>query len=559
MTLSTTDAKIVYTGNGTTGPFSFTFKIFASTDLVVEKYTIADGTITTMVVTTDYTVSGTFPGTGSITLVSSLSSSYKLIIRRSVPYTQTTDLQENDDLPADTIETMNDRGVALVQQVKEVTDRAVVLDSTNTEGITLPPLTGNGLKYVSVNSAEDGFEYSTPTTTTTSYDGTISAGLDASKPASPSVKDIYIATDTFRVYHCFSGGTWTTKLDYSNTVTFTGAALNFAKGSDIASATTTDIGAATGNFVDITGTTTITGLGTVQAGTHRWLKFSGVLTLTHNASSMILPGAANITTAAGDTALFVSLGSGNWRCLFYSKASGYPVISTGGGVLGSYKNLSVTRGSVTQVTVTADELVLEDTSNNKVTVRSVNETAAITSSGANGLDTGSEASNTWYYIWIIRKSSDGTTDSLLSTSSTSPTMPSGYDQKALVSAVHNDGSSNFIDFKQAGKRYNYVVWRTLTSGNIGTGSWVSVTTTNFVPSALSTYCYGSVNDGGSAGACANDNTVAVGTTGAPNKYCPPSNRDTRWEFDIITANTLYAIGDNANYFFRIHGFDINKL
>jgi hypothetical protein len=43
-------------------------------------------------------------------------------------------------------------------------------------------------------------------------------------------------------------------------------AVNMAKGTDIASATTTDIGAALGNYVQITGTTTITSLGTVYGG-----------------------------------------------------------------------------------------------------------------------------------------------------------------------------------------------------------------------------------------------------------------------------------------------------
>lgn len=85
------------------------------------------------------------------------------------------------------------------------------------------------------------------------------------------------------------------------------------------SATTTDIGATRANYVEVTGTTTITGLGTTTAGTRRIVRFTGALTLTHNATSLILPGAANITTVAGDVAEFVSLGSGNWVCVFYQK------------------------------------------------------------------------------------------------------------------------------------------------------------------------------------------------------------------------------------------------
>lgn len=96
------------------------------------------------------------------------------------------------------------------------------------------------------------------------------------------------------------------------------------KGADIASATTTDIGAVAGLMHDITGVTTITGLGTVSAGIWKVLKFEGVLTLTHNATSLILPGAANITTADGDVAIVMSEGSGNWRCLSYMSAASTP-------------------------------------------------------------------------------------------------------------------------------------------------------------------------------------------------------------------------------------------
>ncbi|TBN49187.1 hypothetical protein [Pseudomonas sp. BGI-2] len=90
----------------------------------------------------------------------------------------------------------------------------------------------------------------------------------------------------------------------------------------IASATLTDIGGATTNVIIISGTVTITGLGTAAAGVRRSVRFSGILVLTHNATSLVLPGAANITTAAGDCAEFRSLGSGNWVCTSFNAASG---------------------------------------------------------------------------------------------------------------------------------------------------------------------------------------------------------------------------------------------
>lgn len=99
------------------------------------------------------------------------------------------------------------------------------------------------------------------------------------------------------------------------------------KGADIASATTTDLGAVAGLMHDITGTTTITGFGTVAAGIWKIIKFEGALTLTHNATSLILPGGANITTADGDIAIMFSEGSGNWRCVSYVKASGAQLVA----------------------------------------------------------------------------------------------------------------------------------------------------------------------------------------------------------------------------------------
>jgi hypothetical protein len=125
----------------------------------------------------------------------------------------------------------------------------------------------------------------------------------------------------------------TTPLDIANL--FKGT-----KGADIASATTTDIGAATGILVHITGTTTITGLGTAAAGALRIVRFAGALTLTHNATALILPrGGGNIVTAANDCAIFESEGSGNWRCVDYQRANGQPLsnavtaISSSAGVL----------------------------------------------------------------------------------------------------------------------------------------------------------------------------------------------------------------------------------
>jgi hypothetical protein len=92
---------------------------------------------------------------------------------------------------------------------------------------------------------------------------------------------------------------------------------------NLASATTTDIGAQNSVFLNITGTTTITSFGTNYNGP-RYVRFDNALTLTHNATTLILPGATDITTAAGDSAIVVPSGSpaNGWRVAGYQKADG---------------------------------------------------------------------------------------------------------------------------------------------------------------------------------------------------------------------------------------------
>lgn len=95
----------------------------------------------------------------------------------------------------------------------------------------------------------------------------------------------------------------------------------------IASAGTTDLSTVGSQNVTVTGTTTITAFGTAPAGTFRRLVFSGILTLTHNATSLILPQGGNVVTAAGDSLEAVSLGSGNWRVTSYTRVGVSGLIS----------------------------------------------------------------------------------------------------------------------------------------------------------------------------------------------------------------------------------------
>lgn len=96
-------------------------------------------------------------------------------------------------------------------------------------------------------------------------------------------------------------------------------------GADKASAGTLNLDTATGDLVDVTGTTTITAI-TLTEGRWRTVRFTGILALTHG-SSLVLPTAADITTAVGDYAIFRGYAAGVVRCVGYFRANGTALAS----------------------------------------------------------------------------------------------------------------------------------------------------------------------------------------------------------------------------------------
>lgn len=100
------------------------------------------------------------------------------------------------------------------------------------------------------------------------------------------------------------------------------------------------------------------------------------------------------------------------------------------------------------------------------------------------LDTGSEAANTWYYVWLFKGTSGTGVVARLSTSNSSPTVPSGYSAKRMIGAVRNDNSSNFRQFRCQGagasKFYTYNT-EFLTLDGVSLSSRTAVTVTAEVP------------------------------------------------------------------------------
>lgn len=110
----------------------------------------------------------------------------------------------------------------------------------------------------------------------------------------------------------------------------------------LASATTTDIGGQNSQFVEVTGTTTITSFGSTYNGP-RYVRFTGALTLTHNATTLNIYGGASVTTSANYMVIAVpNVALNGWNV--------WPVAGTSGSYAASGANNDITSlGALTTV------------------------------------------------------------------------------------------------------------------------------------------------------------------------------------------------------------------
>jgi hypothetical protein len=135
MTISSTTVKNSYNGDGSTTTFSYTFKIFADSDLqvIIRNNTTATETVKTL--TTHYTVTGVGSASGGSVIFTAgniPASGETVVLRRAVPQTQAIDYIANDPFPAESHEEGLDRAMMTLQQVQEEVTRSIKLSRTNT-------------------------------------------------------------------------------------------------------------------------------------------------------------------------------------------------------------------------------------------------------------------------------------------------------------------------------------------------------------------------------------------------------------------------------------------
>lgn len=212
-------------------------------------------------------------------------------------------------------------------------------------------------------------------------------------------------------------------------------------------------------------------------------------------------------------------------------------VSSGSASVG-LTGVSCTNTNTSTVSVQCPSLTLTDGSGNTVKATGVNVAANLAASlGTGGLDTGAEAINTWYYLYVI--SNGTTTSAVISTNGNSPSFTNlaGYTYFSLVSVFRNDGSGNIVNFVQRGRAFwtRPIVFAdpaTITTSFTAVASGIALTT--ILPPNSKTY---SGICGGSDTANETQNTyttVAADSAGMAMQYVPfDPNRASR---DGFTQN-----------------------
>jgi len=262
----------------------------------------------------------------------------------------------------------------------------------------------------------------------------------ATAPATPSSHMLWMDTSNALIYYINirnAGNTaWIPFFKYTvATGVISAMASDQTLGAPIASAATTTIGIhGAGDTIHITGTITITSLGVSTTGVKRTLIFDGVLTITHNATSLICPGGDNIITVAGSSIDVVceNGASGYWRVVRVTHSSiSFNEISYLNGVTSAIQEQLNTKGesfftkpftgaplftkaSVSTITIPIGTKVLVGAV--LISVSGTAYTLSLNSVGVGALDTGAKAAGTDYYVYALEAGGF-----ILSANATNPT------------------------------------------------------------------------------------------------------------------------------------------
>lgn len=193
-----------------------------------------------------------------------------------------------------------------------------------------------------------------------------------------------------------------------------------------------------------TATLTLTAAATLGADWHYTvIADGGDVTIDPNASETI-DGATTLVVPNGYSAFIICNGSAFFTDKLWAAVKNLSQLAPAGHLYGLTLSNNVS-DATNDIDIAAGDAASDGTTKYLMTLASALtkrlDAAWAVGTNQGGLDTGSKASSTTYFVWLIQRSDTGVVDALFSTSSTSPTMPTNYDRKRLIGVIMTDGSS----------------------------------------------------------------------------------------------------------------------
>ena len=133
MTVTTTHVRNSYTANGVLTVFPVTFQFRDETDLDVYRVT-SFGTVTQLLLNTDYTVTMNVNFTGEINLIGPPLSGGRVVIIRQNNFVQSTSSIGQEEFTAKQVEDIADIDLMLIQELADTVSRSLTLGITDLDG-----------------------------------------------------------------------------------------------------------------------------------------------------------------------------------------------------------------------------------------------------------------------------------------------------------------------------------------------------------------------------------------------------------------------------------------
>jgi len=214
------DRRVQYTGNGTAGPFSFSFQVNATSEIKV----YVDTTVKTL--TTHYTVSLSSDGSGTISFTTGNhpTNSQTITIMSNIPISRTSQFTTGGTLTADALETEFNNQFMHHQQHDQRLDRALLVpehDTISGADFTLPAKSSRLGKLLGFNSSTGN-----PEASFTVADGNTLAGISGDIATLADIEDGTDATNAIQTVAGIASNVSTVAGISSNVTTVAGAVSN---------------------------------------------------------------------------------------------------------------------------------------------------------------------------------------------------------------------------------------------------------------------------------------------------------------------------------------------